>query len=445
MVPQRPASAHARIQSPLPVVVTPLPTGQPDTHFASQTCTGNRGTVEDAELKECAEEQTVSSLELADEEQSHRLHTKVSPLLSSQNLQLSGVHSRTIATEHFHAFSDTMALTPGDDCSLSSRLRKGSEPPPSLVGRFERDDSTRTHKQWSYEEESVHLKQHSLDSSHLAASHPQGSPHHSRRMKSPILSSRKADMTRTPSHPHLHQTASTPPLTKAHSIQQLRAVSPSELEEGRNQRSYSGGGEDMKRLKPQRLQRQRQLVGSSSRDSLHSSNASSVASLKVRSEAGKDGNERVKMMSVDSVPMRSPAKSSSDLWRRNSSQIGLRKEVVIGGRGGIRPHSMVETSSLRPHYPMELNPTPAALVAQMFWTAVSLLESDFEAEFSMALRLVSKVYKLFFTMCMCVWFLFCSQSVWRSWIFHSQSLGRDCRAFCQSSNGPTFLEFRLCC
>ena len=74
-----------------------------------------------------------------------------------------------------------------------------------------------------------------------------------------------------------------------------------------------------------------------------------------------------------------------------------------GGKGSMRPHSMVDTSALRPHYSMgELNPTPSALVAQMFWTAVSLLESDFEAEFSMALRLISKVW-ICICICSCVW------------------------------------------
>ena len=392
MVPQRPASAHARIQSPLPVVIAPLLAAAPPTLQPSESPASRERSAEGGSERESAED----PIEPAEEERRDRVRSKFSPLpVTTQHLQLSAPRLKETPVGRIHTFSDTTALSNSDQES-SLRLRKGSEPPPSLLAQFERDGGRKAHKQLSYEEESVHLKQHSLDSSYLNTS--QGSPRHSRRMKSPVLPCKKTEMTRTPSHPHLHQASSTPllppssqSLTKAHSIQQLRAASPSEQEEGRNQRSYSGGVQDMQRLKPLRLQKQEQTVASGSKDSLHSSNTSSVASLKTKSEVGKEKSQRVKMRSIDSVPMRSYVKSSSDMWRRNSSQIGLRRELVTGGRGGMRPHSMVETSSLRPLYSMELNPTPAALVAQMFWTAVCLLESDFEAEFSMALRLISKV------------------------------------------------------
>ena len=36
-------------------------------------------------------------------------------------------------------------------------------------------------------------------------------------------------------------------------------------------------------------------------------------------------------------------------------------------------------------------PIPPSLLSQLFWTSVSLLESDYEQEFTMALRLLNKV------------------------------------------------------
>jgi hypothetical protein len=58
---------------------------------------------------------------------------------------------------------------------------------------------------------------------------------------------------------------------------------------------------------------------------------------------------------------------------------------------------MIETSTFRHHghsFSMDMTPVnPAApdLLAQLFWTAASLLESDYEGEYTMALRLMSRV------------------------------------------------------
>lgn len=59
--------------------------------------------------------------------------------------------------------------------------------------------------------------------------------------------------------------------------------------------------------------------------------------------------------------------------------------------------SMIETSTFRHHgqsFSVDMTPiNPAApdLLAQLFWTAASLLESDYEGEYTMALRLMSRV------------------------------------------------------
>jgi len=63
------------------------------------------------------------------------------------------------------------------------------------------------------------------------------------------------------------------------------------------------------------------------------------------------------------------------------------------------PSSMIEMSSLPTSYRFtvvdqsqaQVNPGPPELLAQLFWTGASLLESDFPSEYAMALRLLTKV------------------------------------------------------
>ena len=61
---------------------------------------------------------------------------------------------------------------------------------------------------------------------------------------------------------------------------------------------------------------------------------------------------------------------------------------------------MIEMSSLPTGYRFtgmdqsqaQVNPGPPELLAQLFWTGASLLESDFPSEYAMALRLLTKVW-----------------------------------------------------
>ena len=152
-----------------------------------------------------------------------------------------------------------------------SRMRKGSEPPPSLQGLFDHGmGSSRrwVHKQFSADElESNHPKQHSFDISHLRALTPQ-SPKYVRRIKSPSTSDRtssnleSAKIPRTPSHPHLNSATSSPQVSpapnkhmsssesivRAHSSQQLKMESDNE-EESVILRSGSGGRSDLSQRK----------------------------------------------------------------------------------------------------------------------------------------------------------------------------------------------------
>ena len=75
-----------------------------------------------------------------------------------------------------------------------------------------------------------------------------------------------------------------------------------------------------------------------------------------------------------------------------TSSAGLRKDLSdnsISSR--TRPRSMIETSCGMQHHMRELKTTPPDILAQLFWTACSLLESDYEDEFLLALKLFSKV------------------------------------------------------
>ena len=416
----------------------------------------------EAERESEVVEEEEHAFELRSDELKGRVRMKITPLsVNRSNLHPNSLSTSpqkiAVAAEHMHAFSDTAALSSSEDYlrdgQQESRARKGSEPPPSLMSLFERDS---THRQQSCEEEPVHLKQHSFDNSRLSAPPTQASPRHRRRMKSPVLSDRETEkaMKRTPSHPHLHQTRSTPhftvlspqPLTKAHSTQQLRASSPNYSYHDNSRHSYSGSREDMRPhplcVEDSAASRESfhpsstgsAVHPSSAGSAVHSSSAgstvhpnstgsavhpssagstvhpNSTGSAVQPSSAGSSivlvkGKTKVEravvkeeqalsrpQLSLEAVPMRSPARSYTDMWRRNSTQIGLRREAVTEERRpSMRPRSMVETSTLRPPYSLEFSPSPSALVAQMFWTAVCLLESDFEAEFSMALRLIAKV------------------------------------------------------
>ena len=155
-----------------------------------------------------------------------------------------------------------------------ARMRKGSEPPPSLQGLFDQSmGSSRrwVHKQFSADElQSSHPKQHSFDSTHLAqlrAVTPQ-SPKYMRRIKSPSTSDKassnleSAKIPRTPSHPHLNSATSSPQVSpapnkhmtssegivRAHSSQQLKMESDTE-EESVILRSGSGGRSDLSQQK----------------------------------------------------------------------------------------------------------------------------------------------------------------------------------------------------
>lgn len=44
-----------------------------------------------------------------------------------------------------------------------------------------------------------------------------------------------------------------------------------------------------------------------------------------------------------------------------------------------------------PSFQVEVNPGAPELLAQLFWTGASLLESDYHGEYTMAMRLLSKV------------------------------------------------------
>ncbi len=354
-----------------------------------------------------------------------------------------------------------------------SRLRKSSEPPPSLMALFDNSMASSRRsammKQTSADQVTAcHPRQTSLDSSQLHT--VQGSPKHGRKMKA----SSKSNMQRAPSHPHLNSTTSSPqvarvsltplnpPIHRARSTQQLKQETD-EVAAALKRRSFSGGKDDMHSLtstgsrphspgpslsssadaaalrvpsreefrekeqssmrrtpsheslpdrdKGERSARDKEnwgwgVVGKELKDSLSGSSLPPLAVSKEAHErtlpAPKDTQMVVKEHfstadMVYSYPVMtgrgSSGKSRVDVRRRNSMGIRDTLGIVPGGKRP-RPHSMIETSSFRPAssgYSLDVNTAAPDLLAQLFWTAASLLESDFEGEFSMALRLLSKV------------------------------------------------------
>ena len=333
--------------------------------------------------------------------------------------------------------------TPREPPLFSSdlRTRKASEPPPSLSALFDHDmaSSRRVMKQKSMND--AHLKQSSFDSSRLQRI--QGSPVHVHQIRSPVMSGNipatssashlKEDfggMYRAPSHPHLNSTTNSPqvlhmnmlplagqPLVKARSIQQLRVESNGEdpVSIRRSNSASSGkagvGGVLLRKKKSkskESLMREGpNLQKTPSKDLVKETgggeggDGSGVSVGKKERTAPSSDTQTSAAISVE--PTQAPlvgnqhssqAKHYTEIRRRNSSQPWGRKEVEgLYSSKCTRPMSMIETSSFRRggQYSFDFNPAPPNLLAQLFWTAVSLLESDFEAEFTMALRLLSKV------------------------------------------------------
>ena len=81
--------------------------------------------------------------------------------------------------------------------------------------------------------------------------------------------------------------------------------------------------------------------------------------------------------------------------KRRTSADPERERVhsAAGLRGKSRPKSMFETGSfhVHPQGSLDLAIASSDFLAQLFWVSVSLLESDYEGEFTMALRLFDRV------------------------------------------------------
>ena len=82
--------------------------------------------------------------------------------------------------------------------------------------------------------------------------------------------------------------------------------------------------------------------------------------------------------------------SEKDILRRRVSADPEKSTTSLTNlRAKGRPMSMFETSSYQYHQSLETVQTD--YVTQLFWTSASLLESDYEGEFSLAVRLFQKV------------------------------------------------------
>ena len=316
------------------------------------------------------------------------------------------------------------------------RSRKASEPPPSLQVLFDRDmGSSRRwmHKQVSVEEVkqqdmAQHPKQHSLDNSQLRSPQTQ-SPRLHRRVKSPSTSYyEKAD--KNVRDKRLNSATSSPQISPKLVLSvpppgMMRATSTLQLKTDLEEPLLIGEGGGKADLQPF-LKKQKELSRSKeslcespevvrlkkvpSRESLVARELGPVAGKEHwdRSAPSKDTqlsaevseeNTQAPLINQQGQPP-GVGRLGGGLLRRNSSQLAGRSSELgsslhsSGSSGAgrkLRPHSMFETSSYGAQY-LEQRPMTSDLLAQLFWTSASLLESDYEGEFSMALRLLTKVF-----------------------------------------------------
>lgn len=263
-----------------------------------------------------------------------------------------------------------------------SRMRKGSEPPPSLSALFDHSmGSSRrwVHKQFSADElQNNHPKQHSFDSTHLRSLTPQ-SPKHGRRIKSPSTSDRSSSqmesslIPRTPSHPHLASPSASPlvspasnkhtlqeTIIRAHSSQQLTKLESDNEEESVIMRSGSGGKSDLPQrrsdiyeglvissgLKPEN---EREL--SQSKESLSSLKDSLTSLSGLKKSPSRESLKGNKEMSVMSANTPAPVKEMAVLSREmrvnslSSSAILTSSDFSKESRERSAPHKDTQTSA----------------------------------------------------------------------------------------------------
>ena len=202
------------------------------------------------------------------------------------------------------------------------------------------------------------------------------------------------NIIRVPSHPELRVNVS--PLSKIPDYEEsspiMRARSVTQL-----QSECDEGGEE-KHYKRRTYSGSRETVPGYSAAILAKDNPQIRGSLDKLREKG-SSTAPPPPLSTTRLPLshqNSPSKIERESIRRRISADPERDRIhsAPGTRGRNRPRSMIETSSFHHlHYgSIDLGlATSSDCLSQLFWTSVSLMLSDYEVEFSLALRLFGKV------------------------------------------------------
>ena len=231
---------------------------------------------------------------------------------------------------------------------------------------------------------------------------PFRSPKQSRRTPIPILLNNGSELTSPDQRSPL---LSRQPLTRAHSTQALDKT-PQNEDKSVKHRSYTFTGElGVKEiaLPPANTTVMSEGDGddtlvSSEEDSMLMA-ISSPSSFSTPGEGVSEihvamGNDQVTAGPDQGTATTSNGGSATPArpFSVRTSSAGLKKDLSDNSIcSKTRPRSMIETSCGMQYHPREVKTTPPDVLAQLFWTACSLLESDYEDEFLLALKLFSKV------------------------------------------------------
>ena len=214
----------------------------------------------------------------------------------------------------------------------------------------------------------------------------------------PLSGVEDLQISRIPSHPSLAVSLSQPErecdlktdttIMRARSVTQLQEE-PSDVEDASMKRRSLGG---LKAVVPG-------YTGSSQGEETnrsHSNLLRDYSGMRGSLEQLREGARTAGPSAAIRLPLshqNSPTKIEKDPFKRRISADPEKSHLSWMSKAKGRPRSMIETSSFHHghHQPIDLGFTLSSdFLAQLFWTSVSLLESDYEGEVLLALRLLKK-------------------------------------------------------